>query len=198
MPRLARPLTAGQFCEMNAAAFIISIQSHYLDQFGSFVKQQQQNCVQGSSEVKFHLPDQEGLFRRLCCVDFVKNDVEVEPAELVPDVVRFEPISGRVGNADLLIEQLQWNDVVVHHTLAAPPLDELNAWFQYWFDPDDERYREGAEHGDIIHSLWVRPKELTVDFGTAAPDAFWSLLALLEGAGATGLRINSSVAQELS
>ncbi|NUS19621.1 MAG: hypothetical protein HOQ25_07495 [Mesorhizobium sp.] len=78
------------------------------------------------------------------------------------------------------------------------PLDELDAWFQHWFDPDDARYREGAELGDIIHSLWVRPKALTVDFGTASPDAFWSLLALLEGAGTSGIRINASTAQALS
>lgn len=183
---------------MNPAAFIITIQSHYVDQFRSFVKEQQENCVQGSSEVKFQLPGQDELFRQLCCVDFVKNDGKVEPAEFASDLVRFEPISGRLGSVDLLIEQLQWDDVVIHHTLASAPLDELHTWFQYWFDPDDERHREEAEFGDIIHSLWVRPKELTVDFGTASPDAFWSLLALLEGAGTTGLRINSSAAQGLS
>jgi len=183
---------------MNPAAFIIGIQSHYLDQFRSFVKEQQQNCVQGSAEVKFQIPDQKELFRQLCCVDFVNNDEGAEPAELAPDTVTFEPISGRLGNADLLIEQLQWNDVVIRHTLAAAPHDELDAWFQYWFDPDDERYQEGAEIGNIIHSLWVRPKELTVDFGTASPDAFWSLLAILESAGTTGLRINASSAETVS
>ncbi|PBB20746.1 hypothetical protein CK219_06410 [Mesorhizobium sp. WSM4313] len=182
---------------MDPAALIISIQSHYLDQFRAFVREQQQDCSQGAAEVKFQLADQNELFRQLCCVDFVRNDEMVEPVELQSDIMRFEPISGRIGSADLLIEQLQWNDVVIHHTLASPPLDKLNAWFQHWFDPDDERYREGAEFGDIIHSLWVRPKKLTVDFGKAAPDAFWSLLALLEGAGTTGLRINSS-AGELS
>lgn len=183
---------------MDLAAFVITIQSHYLDQFRSFVNEQQRSCVQGSAEVKFQLSDQDELFRQLCCVDFVRNDGNVEPAELVPDVVSFEAISGRLGDADLLIEQLQWNDVVICHTLGSPPLDALNAWFQYWFDPDDERHREGSEFGDIIHSLWVRPKELTVDFGTASPDAFWSLLALLESAGAAGLRINASTAQVLS
>jgi hypothetical protein len=183
---------------MDPAAFILTIQSHYLDQFRSFITEQQQHCVRGSAEVKFQLPGQNELFRQLCCVDFVKNDDEVEPAELVPDIVSFEAIAGRLGDCDLLIEQLQWNDAVIHHTLSTPPIEELNAWFQHWFDPDDERHREEAELGGIIHSLWVRPRELTVDFGTAPPDAFWSLLALLADAGATGLRIATSDAMAVS
>ena len=180
---------------MNPAAFIISIQSHYLDQFRVFVEEQRRNCIQGSAEVKFQIGEESGLFRGLCCVDFIKNDGQVEPAELQPDFVTFEPISGRLGLAELLIEQLQWNDVVIHHTLAASPLDQIGAWFQHWFDPDDERYVEGAEFGNIIHSLSIRPKALSVDFGTASPDAFWSLLALLEAAGTAGLRISSSQTQ---
>ncbi|WP_137929463.1 hypothetical protein [Mesorhizobium comanense] len=183
---------------MNPTAFIISIQSRYLDQFRTFVEEQRQNCVQGSAEVKFQIGEESGLFRGLCCVDFVKNDGEVEPAELQPDFMAFEPISGRLGHADFLIDQLQWNDVMIHHTLAAPPLDQIDAWFQHWFDPDDERYVEGAELGNIVHSLSIRPRALSVDFGTASPDAFWSLLALLEAAGTTGLRISTSQAQASS
>ena len=64
---------------MNPAAFIISIQSHYLDQFRVFAEKQRQNCVQGSAEVKFQIGEDSGLFRGLYCVDFVKNDGQVEP-----------------------------------------------------------------------------------------------------------------------
>ncbi|TPM39048.1 hypothetical protein [Mesorhizobium sp. B2-3-4] len=183
---------------MNPTAFIISIQSHYLDQFRTFVEEQQQNCVQGSAEVKFQIGEESGLFRGLCCVDFIRNDGQVEPVELQPDFITFEPISGRLGGADFLIEQLQWNDVVIHHTLPAVPLDRIDAWFEHWFDPDDERYVEGAELGDIVHSLAVQPKALGVDFGTASPDAFWSLLSVLEAAGAAGLRISTSQTQASS
>lgn len=189
---------AGQFPIMNPAAFIITIQTHYLDQFRSFVKEQQQSCSRGTAEVKFQLADQDELFRQLCCIDFIKNDGQIEPVELQPDIVRFEPFSGRIGSAELLVEQLQWNDVVIRHTLASPPHDELDTWFQHWFDPNDDRHRDDAELGNIIHSLWVRPRELTVDFGTASPDAFWSLLAILERAGTTGLRIKASTVQQLS
>ncbi|ESY81494.1 hypothetical protein X740_09950 [Mesorhizobium sp. LNHC221B00] len=183
---------------MNPAAFIISVQSHYLDQFRAFVAKQRQSCVQGSPEVKFQIGEDSGIFRGLCCVDFVKNDGKVDPIELQPDFLTFEPISGRIERAEFLIEQLQWNDVVIHHTLAAAPLDQIGIWFQHWFDPDDERHQEGAELGNIIHSASIRPKVLNVDFGTASPDAFWSLLALLEAAGATGLRITNSQAQASS
>jgi hypothetical protein len=36
---------------------------------------------------------------------------------------------------------------------------------------------------------------VSIDFGTAEPEAFWEILQLLEGAGAKNLRVSSSRAE---
>jgi hypothetical protein len=46
--------------------------------------------------------------------------------------------------------------------------------------------------GDVIHSLLVEPGTLSVDMGTAASDALWDVLDLLEKAGAQSIRISAS------
>jgi hypothetical protein len=113
--------------------------------------------------------------------------------ELQPEhILTFDPIEGSFGAASLVIEHLRWDDVLLQHDLAVVPSDRLAMWFGHWFDPDDDRQEPNADTSNVIHSLLVQPQMLSIDFGTADPEAFWQILELLEGSGATKIRIGSS------
>lgn len=177
---------------MEPEALIAMVREHYLEQFTAFVTSQKQSCEQGASEVKLLLSDESSIFRHLYCVDFIQNDSEANVIEFAPEnVLTFEPMSGSFGTAALVIEHLRWDDIVVHHD-AQEPAPGLADWFEKWFDPDDERYVEGGEFGNVIHSLLVQQGIVSADLGSADPEAFWDLLDLLEVAGARNLRVTAS------
>jgi hypothetical protein len=177
----------------NAQLFLSRIRDHYVQQLLLFVAEQRRNSIRGEAEVKLELEPGSKVFRSLSCADFVRNDGEPEIIEFEPDrILGFEPISATLGDAELEIDRLRWDDVVIHHTGAFDPEQVLGAWFEKWFDPDDRRYRPGADLGNVIHSLVVEPGRLRIDFGSAAPDSLWELLDRLEKAGASQLRIRSS------
>jgi hypothetical protein len=180
---------------MDAVAFVAQLRDHYVDQFRGFAEQQRASCAKGSSEVKLRLGEDSELFDRLYCADFVKNDGQAEIIELNPDrALAFSPISGSFGDASLSIEHLRWDDVLLHHDSETLPQQELSRWFQRWFDPEDERQESSAELSRVIHSMLVRPGAVSIDFGTAEPEAFWAMLQLLEGAGARSIQVSSSKA----
>lgn len=177
----------------SAQAFLSRIRDHYAEQLLVFVADQRRNSIRGEAEVKIELEPGSKVFRSLVCADFVRNDGEPEVITFAPDrALGFDPVTARLGNADLEIERLRWDDVVVQHNASFDPETTLGGWFERWFDPDDRRYQGGQDLGNVIHSLIVEPGKLAVDFGSAAPDALWELLDLLERAGATELRISGS------
>lgn len=181
---------------MDPVSFVARIRDHYVDQFRAFAAQQRASCIQGASEVKLQLSEQSGLFDRLYCVDFIKNDDTSEVVELQPEnILTFKAITGAFGKASLLIEHLRWDDVLIQHDLDHLPHDELSRWFQLWFDPQDQRHDAAAEVSGTTHSMLIQPNSISIDFGTADPDAFWDILQLLEGAGAARIQISSSRAE---
>ena len=180
----------------NAHHFLSRLRDHYVDQLLIFVADQRRNSIRGEAEVKLELEPGSRVFRSLSCADFVRNDGEPEIINFTPErVLGFEPITTSLGGAELRIEDLRWDDVVIHHNGSFDPEQALGAWFDRWFDPDDRRYRSGADLGNVIHSLVVEPEKLRIDFGSAAPESLWEVLNLLEVAGATELRISSSAAE---
>lgn len=187
----------GSLSRMDGIAFVARVRDHYVDQFRAFADNQKRNCEVGAAEVKLQLSDRSEVFRRLYCVDFVgktggkQRVVELQPAF----VLTFDPMSCAYGAAAISIEHLQWDDVDIHHDLAALPQEKIASWFERWFDPDDKRVDQTAEFSNVIHSLLIRPGCMTIDFGTAPPDAFWELLNVLEQAGATEMRISGSKAE---
>lgn len=181
---------------MDPTAFVTRIRDHYVDQFRAFAEQQRASCTRGASEVKLQLSEQSELFDRLYCVDFIKNDGAQEIVELQPEnILTFEPIVGTLGKASLSIEHLRWDDVLIRHDVDAIPSDPLSHWFQLWFDPDDARHDPNAELSGIIHSMLLQPHCISIDFGSANPDAFWDILQLLEDAGASRIEVSSSRAE---
>lgn len=178
---------------MNVTAFISRARDHYVEQFRAFADEQRRNCSQGASELKLQLSETSKLFQRLFCADFITNDGEYKLIELQPaSILTFDPISASLGVAALSIEHLRWDDMMIHHDLAVLPSDDVTAWFRRWFDPDDERQLQDAELSNVIHSLVVQDGLLSIDFGTAPPEAFLEMLELLENAGATTIRISCS------
>jgi hypothetical protein len=182
---------------LDAQAFIARQRQHYVDQFADFVAEQLLSCSKGAAEVKFQLGGEHKFYRNLYCTDFIKNENGgPQPIELMPDrILTFDPIRGSMGNADLLIEHVRWDDIEVHHDATDIPDEFMAAWFDRWFDPDEKRYDVNAPLTDAIHSLQISPGLVSVDMGTAQPDAFWEILELLERAGATFLRVSSSRAE---
>jgi hypothetical protein len=181
---------------MDPVAFVTRIRDHYVDQFRTFAKQQRAGCILGAAEVKLQLSEQSGLLDRLYCADFIKNDGAQEVVELQPEnFLAFEPIAGTFGKASLSIEHLRWDDVLIRHDLDEVPAGPLSHWFKLWFDPDDVRHDPSAQLSDVIHSVLLQPNCISVDFGTADPNAFWDILQLLEEAGATCLEVSTSRAE---
>ncbi|CAA9234564.1 MAG: hypothetical protein AVDCRST_MAG93-1037 [uncultured Chloroflexia bacterium] len=181
---------------MEPEAFISQIRDHYLEQFKLFVEQQRLTCAQGAAEVKLSLGDESEFYEQLYCADFIRNDGEPQIVELQPDrTLNFDVIEGSYGDAALEIAGLRWDDVVIHYD-APEPVAALAAWFDRWFDPADERHVEGQALGNVIHSLLVQPNMLSMDLGSAQTEALWEVLDLLEAAGSTSLRIDTSVNEE--
>lgn len=173
--------------------FLSRIRDHYVDQLLVFIADQRRNSLRGESEVKIELEPGSPIFRSLVCADFIRNDGAPEIVEFEPDrMLGFDPINTTLGGAELKIDQLRWDDVMIAHNGSFDTDQALGGWFEKWFDPDDRRYRAGADLGNVIHSLTVEPGQLTVDLGSAGPDAFWELLDRIEKVGATEIRITSS------
>jgi hypothetical protein len=178
-------------------AFIARVRDHYVEQFKAFADQQQQDCNAGAAEVKIQLSEQSELFRRMYCVDFLRNENgQRTPVELLPDrFLKFDTLSGSFGAARLVIEHLRWDDVTIYHDLALLPSEAIADWFERWFDPDDRRLDQSAPMSDVIHSLLIQPGVVDIDLGTAPPEAFWEILDVLEQAGAASIRVSSSRAE---
>ncbi len=184
---------------MDVVDLVARVRDHFIEQFGSFVEQQQARFKLGSAEVKLELDEDSAVFGGLYCVDFIRpvddeededdedGVVEFDPAFFL----QFEPASGAFGGMEVLIEQLHWHDIVIHHDLKSLPEDAIDDWFEAWFDPEDERFDPEARFAGVIHSLVIADGKISIDFGTAHAAAFWDMLELLEGAGATQVRIGS-------
>jgi hypothetical protein len=183
---------------MDLAEFITRVRDHYVEQFEDFAADQARESAQGASEVKFRLQETSQLFGHVYCVDFLKGEadggaqvVEFQPAR----ILSFSEIQGSIGDAALTVEHLRWDDVVIRHDAPSLPPDMLLAWFERWFDPQDERHAVGGEISRVIHSMLVGPEMLSIDFGTAPPEAFVEILAILEQAGALSIRVTTSRAE---
>lgn len=172
------------FPDLKVPELINEVREVYLGHFRKFAELQRERWDgKGALEVKFEIPegDSPDLFRNLYCTDFViKHDDRYEPCELQADtVLTFQPFTYNVGRALVLFERLQWDDVVIYYDGPDIEREDLDRWFELWFDPDDSRLQPDAPLGLIVHALFVRPGYLCVDFGTAMNEAFWDLLDLV-------------------
>jgi hypothetical protein len=178
---------------MDASALVARARDDYVRRFEAFAADLRRKFPRSAAELKLRLSERSRLFQRLYCIDFIADDGKPRLMEFkLESASTFQPISVAFGAATLSIERLCWDDVQIRHDLAEPPVNELAEWFRRWFDPDDEWTDANAPLSNVIHSLYVRPNLLDVDFGTAPPEAFWDLMKLLEGAGAASIWVSGS------
>lgn len=179
----------------SAQMFLSRLRDHYVDQLLVFLADQRRNFPQGAAEVKVELEPGSPIFRNLVCADFVRSQEQPDLIEFEPErLLGFDPVTASLGNAEVRFEHVRWDDVVVHHNAGADLSPALGPWFEKWFDPEDRRYFAGFDLANVIHSLAVEPGKLSLDLGSAAADALWELLDLLERSGATNMRITSAQA----
>ncbi|HEY3799843.1 MAG TPA: hypothetical protein VGL58_15950 [Caulobacteraceae bacterium] len=166
----------------------------YVEQFVAFAAGQKRAAPTGVAEVKLKLGPASVVYQHFYCVDFVRQqDGKPKIIELQPErALTFAPIVSTAAETELRFDALRWNDVVLRHDLSRLPGDAIAAWFQRWFDPDDERHVADAETGNVIHSLVLAAGRANIDFGTAEAEAFWNLLEVLISAGAARIRIGDS------
>jgi hypothetical protein len=167
-------------------ALIAQVRDSYVNAFREFVEEQYKSCRSGAAEVKMRLGGSSKLTGGYYCVDFVSTDKDdSQVVEFTIDqYYSFTGLRGQLGELSVTFTSMRWNDVNIAHDLPDMPAAPLAAWFEQWFDPSDRRHDPTAEFNMSIHSLKADTGVLAVDFGTAPAEAFWSLLNLLEEAGA--------------
>lgn len=178
---------AGEFEDL-----VVRVRDHYLEQFWELADQASKRCTVGTAELKIQLNGPSEFYKRLCCVDYITNDGKFEVIQFaVERFLLFDPITFDCGRATLLVDHLRWDDVVIEHDLPNAPADTIERWFEHWFDPEDAAMRQT----EIIHSLLLEPAQISIDMGTAPPEALYEMLELLEHAGARTLRITAGGAE---
>nr|WP_310522231.1 hypothetical protein [Polymorphobacter sp.] len=179
---------------MDLGSFLGQVRAHYVAQFAAFVAEQQQGFARGAAEVKLQMQPESALFGKLYCVDFIGDTGAGHSVqELVPeDVLEFDRVSVPLGLSYVSIESMSWDDVVINHDLEIVPEDALGDWFAQWFDPEDARHVLGVGVSEVVHSLLVEPGTLSIDLGTAPPEAMLAMLEMLVAAGARTLRVTGS------
>ncbi|EJZ18650.1 hypothetical protein, partial [Rhizobium sp. Pop5] len=162
---------------MDPAALASRMRDHYVAEFRCFVQTQVAICPQGVPELKLRLSEKCALFDRLYCVDFIRGGSPSPIVEFAPKyILIFDALRATFGNSLLLMKHLRWDDVLIRHDVDQPPYDDLAKWFRSWFDPEDERHDPNGDVSKMIHSMLLQLGLLSIDFGTAPPDAFWEIL----------------------
>ncbi|WP_430414090.1 hypothetical protein [Parasphingorhabdus sp.] len=165
---------------------------HYVDQFLSLVSHQMSQHKDGAAEVKLKLADDSAVFEQLYCADFLHGNPPQIVEFQVENNENIEQVTVAIGRCSISVEQVCWDSVIVHHDLEGFADSRLSVWFNYWFDTMDERQESSNCASNIIHSVSIEHRSISVDFGTAASKALWELLDLLKAAGASDIRISSS------
>lgn len=190
---------------MNGNEIIELAYRTYVEEFAQFVGKASKAVSEGQAEVVTEHADAPALFRGLYRVDFhgrgaagrdLLGQTRVKPmvTELTPDRrVRLDsPIEGKAGAMNVRMTQIVWDDVGIRHDAPGDLRAALEPWFEHWFDPDDRRKPDASGMVGVIHALTIEPGVMHVDFGTATPDAFWALMALLRDAGARQVAIGET------
>jgi hypothetical protein len=164
---------------------VARVRDHYVGQFDDFVEEQKKKCTVGTSELKVGFNGQSELYGNAYCVDFASNDGEFKVVELIPD--RYLSFNRRIadyGDLTIQVDDLRWDDIVLQHDVDALSPDAVQTWFDRWYGPDDRQT-------NMIHSLLIKPRYMSIDLGTAPAEALFEMIDLLKRAGAKTLQIEA-------
>ena len=134
----------------------------------------------------------EGALNLPCRADYIPREGDGRPATVdSTSRVDFETISVAYRDCDVLIGPFVWDWVVI--TVSGLPEQEVaevaKDWFFRWFDPEDTNDANGEGLYGVVHFLG-EPKvvsegiELTIDLGSAPPEALDELLERISSQGA--------------
>jgi hypothetical protein len=177
---------------MQVDEIVEAVRNHYVPQLSDFIKLQRRELGRGAGEVKFNWGSGSRYYRDFVCIDFAAGGEEPRYVEFgLKTWLTFPPMTVNIAKSlTLQIESMRWDDVRLEHDAKSIDDVRLNQWFEFWFDPDDKRYIEGAELGDIIHRMTVEPAALEIDFGSSRSDAFWGLVDVLRFSGASRIQVS--------
>lgn len=175
-------------------SLVHNIRDAYVDQFRTFAEERN-GAGMGATEVKVQLHRSDHLFRKLICVDFLRiTDDGHEPELFRPErQLQFASFETRIGGVSVAISSFGWDGVEIRYDSPKPVEEILGGWFEHWFDPEDERLDPEALLNGNIHNIVVVEGGVSVDLGTAPPEAFSSLIAAFEQAGISRLRVGSEI-----
>jgi hypothetical protein len=163
----------------------------YVGQFVDFVDKQSALFEQGAAEVKLQISGDSEFYRNYFCADFASNDDDGHVVELAPDEeVTFDPVEVSLGEMDMTVTRLVWNDVTVTSNDRTLLASDFAEWFETWFDPEETTFDPDTRFSACIHSLKVDSAQVTVDFGTAPVTALADLLMRFESLGCRSLTVS--------
>jgi hypothetical protein len=137
----------------------------------------------------------EGSLNLPCRADYIPRDGDGQPATVdSTSRVAFETIRLAYNDCEVLIESFTWDWVII--TVSGLSGQDVAAvttkWFLRWFDPQDVNDANDEGLYGVVHFL-SEPKvlsegiELTIDLGSAPPEALDELLDAISSYGASAV-----------
>ena len=162
-----------------------------VSQLSDFLRAHKASGKRGAGEVKLELTSPKRLFQNITCVDYLENDRDgVIAIDMAADrKLVFEPTRLQHQNLIINLNGLCWDDVTILFEGEAP---DLTAWFDLWFDPTEKNFERGAELSGRIHSLIAEDGRISVDFGSAEPEALFDLLLVLSSIGVQEITLETT------
>ncbi|GJL90960.1 hypothetical protein [Hyphococcus sp.] len=174
---------------VDLAPIVENVRDHYFAQLESFVEQELAACTMCSPEVKFQMPEDNAIYGDLYCVYFVENDNGPVVTELAIETgLGFSESRGTRGGVEITLSTMRWDNVRIE---ANKPIadEDIETWFNYWFDVEEVRYDDAKTLGNIIHSALIDGPSISIDFGSSEPRAFWELVDALSVTGVTSITV---------
>jgi hypothetical protein len=139
----------------------------------------------------------EGPLMLPCRADYIPRTGDGKPARVDATArLDFEPISVAYADCTVLIHPFAWDWVRI--TIRGLPEQAVAAlsrnWFFRWFDPDDANEADDQGLYGVVHFL-DEPEtvtdgiELSIDLGSAPPEALDDLLRQVSAHGASAMRV---------
>jgi hypothetical protein len=160
----------------------------YLEQFATFVDKQRTLSEKGTSELKLKVPEEGGFYRNYYCADYATGGEMLELQS--EEEVTFDTIEVTLGDMDMVISRLVWDDITIKAGDKAVSGDDFSEWFETWFDPEETTFDPDTRFSACIHSLRVDEAGVSVDFGTAPITALADLLMRFESLGCRSLSVS--------
>lgn len=146
-----------------------------------------------ASELWLELPETSAMYKRYFRVDAITNEGKSKSFEANIDLPKGEAELVEVDGLPIVLEPIVWNGVDLDcRGCTTISLQVLNNWFEQWFDEKEVRKQDENGTSGVIHSLRVEGSVVSVDFGSAPPEALVDLVSILTNLSPDRILIHSS------